>query len=482
MIKLATDCSGIGSPEEALKRLNIDFETVFSCEKDKFARQTYLANHQTTKMYEDMTARNNAEAPYSDLYIAGIPCQSFSLAGKRLGESDARGTLFYNFYDYVKHQQPKYFIIENVKGLLSMNNGSVFENWKQLLGRSENTHPFLFLHPESLEYNLHWEVLNSKRFGVPQNRERVFLIGIRKDLPNKFRFPVGFHLKKRLKDVLENSVDEKYYLSEKMVSYLIKNQDKRALPFITENEKFANFILKVYHKMPTDGQYLKVASMRGRYSETGTRFKKSEGPTEQHVELRDDNVTNTISTVTKDNFVIQLNKNKEFGDLPYQQNRYYDIKGISPTLNSSKGTGKNINIKINSATKKGYEIAKEGDSINFQNPTSKTRRGRVGVGVANTLDTSCSQAVIEDFRIRRLTPLECFRLQGYSDSFFYKSKYYSIKESNKILKENPKHKGKRILNNTERIERMSDSQLYQQAGNTITVDVIEAILNNLLTD
>src|SRR5690606_12498053 len=135
-----------------------------------------------------------------------------SMAGKRLGELDPRGLLFYDFYRYVKIQQPKYFIIENVKGLLSDANGATFQSWIQLLGRSENTHINMFNHPDSLEYNLHWKVLNSKDYGVPQNRERVFLVGIRKDLPNTFRIPIGWRLTNRLKDVLEPLVDEKYYL------------------------------------------------------------------------------------------------------------------------------------------------------------------------------------------------------------------------------------------------------------------------------
>jgi DNA (cytosine-5)-methyltransferase 1 len=111
-IKIATVCSGIGSPEQALKELDIPHEISFACEIDKYARQTYLANFTPNQMYTDLTAEEwDKPEQYSDLFIGGIPCQAFSLAGKRLGELDKRGLLFYDFYRYVKNQQPKVFII-----------------------------------------------------------------------------------------------------------------------------------------------------------------------------------------------------------------------------------------------------------------------------------------------------------------------------------------------------------------------------------
>jgi len=174
ILRVSTDCSGIGSPEQALKNLKTQYSVVFSCEKDKYARQTYLANFNPGKVFEDMTTRDNSDPElYSDLYIAGIPCQAFSLAGKRLGELDPRGLLFYNFYDYVKKQQPKAFIIENVKGLKSDNNGKTFRTWLDLLSDTVN-YQYQIPHEDSLLYNIHHTVLNSKDFGVPQNREREY--------------------------------------------------------------------------------------------------------------------------------------------------------------------------------------------------------------------------------------------------------------------------------------------------------------------
>ena len=120
MIKVSTFCSGIGSAEQAIKNLGLEHKVVLSAEIDKYARMSYLANHDTENMINDMTQCDYVgEQYYSDLNVSGLPCQSFSLAGLRLGENDSRGLLFYDFYRYVKNQQPKVFIIENVKGLIS---------------------------------------------------------------------------------------------------------------------------------------------------------------------------------------------------------------------------------------------------------------------------------------------------------------------------------------------------------------------------
>lgn len=450
-MKVATVCTGIGSPEMAIRNLGIEHEIVFGCEIDKYARQTYLENFNPGFMVDDMTKCDwEDEKYYSDLFIGGIPCQAFSLAGKRLGELDPRGLLFFDFYRYVKNQKPKYFIIENVKGLLSDNDGNTFQNWINLLGQSVNGDQFMFPHEDSLMYNLHWQVLNTKDYGLPQNRERVFLIGIRNDLPNSFVFPKGVPLKLRLKDILENEVDEKYYLSEKLIQ-----------GFISHTEK---------HKAKGNG----------------FEFKSTDG------------------------------------------------NCISKAITTRAGTRVDDNyLKVPSATASGYEIATEGDSINLEHPNSETRRGRVGKQVAQTLTTSCNQRVMigamrgrnpenpsdrttgaptqqmleinengtsncltsvqkdnlvvsytgiavhplskklefegfkdgnspallatdykapkciqySDYRIRKLTPLECFRLQGFPDSY-----------------KKP----------------VSNSQLYKQAGNSISVPVIQAILKNLL--
>ena len=356
MIKVGSDFSGVGAFNQALNRLKIEYKELFACDMDKYARQTFIHNYGEPEYYPTNVYDRDIPSQSLDIYMTSPPCQAFSLAGKRLGKDDKRGILFFNSHEFIKVNKPRYFIFENVKGLLSDDGGKTFQEWINMLGgRSVNGVPVLFPHEDSVEYHLYWKVLNAKEHGVPQNRERVFLIGIRDDSDNTFRWPVEESLSKRLKDVLEDEVDQKYFLSEKMVNVLKYHKN----PIIqSETPKNSACIHAAYFKMGgRDQQYL----------------------------------------------------------------------------------------KIKSATSKGYEKAKEGDSINFSVPNSETRRGRVGKGVAQTLDTGCNQGVYIN-KIRRLTPRECFRLMDFPDSFTWP---------------------------------VSDSQAYKQAGNSIVVRVLQKIIKNL---
>lgn len=421
MLKVGTVCSGIGSPEFALEDLAIPHRRVFACEIDKYAQKSYLANFNVDNMFTDMTKDDWTEH-YCDLLIGGIPCQAFSLAGKRLGELDPRGLLFYNFYNYLKKQQPKYFIIENVKGLLSDSGGKTFDNWLQLLSQSVNTHYNMFPHEDSLLYNVHWTVLNSKDFDVPQNRERVFIIGIRNDLPNNFRFPTGVPLTKRLKDVLESVVDEKYYLSDTMLEWLQSHSDKKQLEgagfkFSTRDVNgIGSAINARTFKMGIDDNYIEepkinvvgnvgngheaqnvydknglapcVREMHGKVtkiivsepailSQKRTDFGrltrkdyesgklKLDRKSIQELVPREDGISNTITSVQKDNLLIEpklefiagiktgklwLDNGKNLSRNFKSGNRIYDEKGISPALTSEGGGlgGKSGLIKVDS--------------------------------------------------------------------------------------------------------------------------------------
>jgi DNA (cytosine-5)-methyltransferase 1 len=324
------------------------------------------------------------------------PCQAFSLAGKRLGKNDKRGILFFNSLEFIEKNKPRFFIFENVKGLLSDDGGRTFSEWVNFLGgKSVNGAPVLFPYADAVDYHLYWKVLNAKHHGVPQNRERVFLIGIRDDIDNNFSFPAEEHLTKRLKDVLESEVDKKYFLSEKMLDCLFNHKSEKFqinTPVINETNE-ARTLRTEMAKMGRQDNFIKI-------------------------------VTNT-------------------NPCGYGQNgNIYNVHGISPTLSTNKGEG----IKIKSATSKGYEEATEGDSINFSVLNSETRRGRVGKGVAQTLDTACNQGILNNYQIRRLTPRECFRLMDFPDTFTWP---------------------------------VSDSQAYKQAGNSIVVNVLYKILKNL---
>jgi len=403
-IKVGSDFSGVGAFNQALMRLGVDFEEVFACDMDKYARQTFIHNYGEPAYYPTNVYERQIPAESLDIYMTSPPCQAFSLAGKRLGKEDKRGILFFNSHEFIQVNKPRYFIFENVKGLLSDDGGKTFSEWVNLLGgKSVNSNPVLFPYDDAVPYHLYWQVLNAKEHGVPQNRERVFLVGIRDDDDNNFRFPIEEPLTKRLKDVLEDEVDEKYFLSHERIATITNSE--RGIGWTDADKKdTANCVLTMYSKNPTDGEYL----------------------------------------------------------------------------------------KIKSGTSKGYEEATEGDSINFAVPNSETRRGRVGKGVAQILDTGCQQGVmigafrgrnpdnpsdrttgspteqrleinsegvsntltsvqkdnvvVENYKIRRLTPRECFRLMDFPDTFTWQ---------------------------------VSDSQAYKQAGNSIVVNVLYKILKNL---
>lgn len=363
-MKVGSDFSGVGAFDQALKRLGINFETVFACDMDKYARDTFIHNYGEPKYYPTNVYDREIPLESLDIYMTSPPCQAFSLAGKRLGKDDKRGILFFNSHEFIQVNKPRFFIFENVKGLLSDDGGKTFQEWINMLGgKSVNGLPVLFPVDEAVPYHLYWKVLNAKHHGVPQNRERVFLIGIRDDVDNSFQFPKEEHLSKRLKDVLEDDVDDKYFLSEKMLNGFVNHNENH-------NKKGTGFVFE-----PKD--------------------------------------ENQIANCLRAN------------------------AALCPTDNT---------LKVKSATLKGYEEAREGDSINFSVPSSETRRGRVGKGVAQTLDTSCNQGTLMKDRIRRLTPRECFRLMDFPDTFTWK---------------------------------VSDSQAYKQAGNSIVVNVLYKILKQL---
>ena len=371
-LKVGSDFSGVGAFNQALIRLGVDYEEIFACDMDKFARDTFIANYGEPKYYPTNVYDREIPSESLDIYMTSPPCQAFSVAGKRLGKEDKRGILFFNSLEFIKVNKPKYFIFENVKGLLSHDKdnkkekiGKTFNEWIDYLGgKSVNKVPVLFPKNDSVPYHLYWKVLNAKNHGVPQNRERVFLIGIRDDEDNKFDWPEEEILQKNLSNILEKEVDDKYFLSQKSIEHLIFHKEK--------------------------------------HDKKGTGF---------GVKLKDENC---IASTLRAN------------------------GALCPTDN---------HLKVNSATIKGYEEAKIGDSINFSVPNSKTRRGRVGKKVAQTLDTACNQGTLVEDRIRRLTPRECFRLMDFPDTFTWN---------------------------------VSDSQAYKQAGNSIVVNVLYKILKNIL--
>ena len=211
-IKILELFAGIGACSKALEKLNIPFEIVDAVEIDRYAIKSFNAIHGTS--FEQQDIKTWDKDVDVDLIMHGSPCQDFSLAGKQAGGDEGSGTrssLMYETIRIVKKLRPKYVIWENVKNLLSKKHRHNFDAYLETM--------------EKLGYKNYYQVLNAKDYGIPQNRERVFTISIRNDLEQAFEFPQKQELKLKLKDMLEDNVDEKYYLSEKMMNYVLDNND-----------------------------------------------------------------------------------------------------------------------------------------------------------------------------------------------------------------------------------------------------------------
>ena len=359
-------------------------ECIGFCEIDKFARASYKAIHNTEGEIElhDITTVTDEEIRnigHVDVICGGFPCQAFSIAGHRRGFEDTRGTLFFEIARFASILKPKYLFLENVKGLLNHDKGNTFKTILKAL--------------DGLGYDVEWQVLNSKNFGVPQNRERVFIIGHLRGERTRNVFPIG-----------------------------------------RESEQ-------------SDNQQSKIESI-GNVNPSGNGI-NGEVYSSQGLAP-----TLTTKTAQDRHGVVVENEIKKFGTIEPNFNDsgvIYETDGIAPTLRAYQGGNLEPKIRVKEATSQGYAEAEIGDSVNLSHPNSKTRRGRVGKQIANTLLTGESQGVVgPDFRIRKLTPRECWRLQGFPDWAFDKAQ-----------------------------EVNSNSQLYKQAGNSVTVNVIAAIAKEL---
>jgi len=191
MITIGTDCSGIEAPLQALIQLKIQFIQKWSCEIDKYARMSSEANYPKPEVsYTDMLKRDNTKLPHVDLYVCGFPCQAFSNMGNRLGTSDPRAKIIPKMIDTIKNCLPKICILENVRGFLNIENGNPM---RQLINEISK-----------LNYNIHYSLYNTKNYGLPQNRERVYFVCIRKDLQKKEYVKPKECAMKPFESILEN--------------------------------------------------------------------------------------------------------------------------------------------------------------------------------------------------------------------------------------------------------------------------------------
>ncbi|MFB5690208.1 DNA (cytosine-5-)-methyltransferase [Bacillus cereus] len=493
--------SGVGGFEQALNRLG--GKCVMSSEIDKFANQAYevLYGHKTVG---DITKVMAGNVPNHDVLVGGFPCPTFSVAGERDGmeyqctncghehlityeeykngvscpmckritePKDDRGLLFFEIARIAEAKQPRLLLLENVKGLISSAKGEVIRVIVETLN--------------GIGYMVDFNVLNSKFFGVPQNRERIFVVGILngKTEPWKiegnnvvakgkkrisayegvktfnFDWPSQDTVTTRLRDILEGEVDERYYLSKDKTTKLIAQLEETKVERRANTEphmighvdlKGHDAIKRVYS---AEGVSPTLTTMGG-----GHREPKIAEP---QVIARGEDVSLCLISRYTAGPRIDKKMNTHILEevrplltpdcIEKRQNRRRFKENDEPsfTLTAQNRNG----VAIHEATKQGYTIAEVGDSINVQFPNSKTRRDHVGKGVAQTLETSCNQATLtSSYRIRKLTPKECFRLQGFPDSEFDRLVGAGI----------------------------SNSQLYKMAGNAVTVNVIEAIGSCLL--
>lgn len=459
MLKILSLFSGIGAFEKALERQGIEYQLVNYCEIDKYASKAYSLIHNVSEQMNlgDITKINIDELNDDiDLLTYAFPCQDISVAGRQNGfEKDGKTTrsgLFFEALRIIEGTKPKVAICENVKNLTS----NKFSKEFSIVLRSL----------EEAGYNNYWKVLNAKQFGIPQNRERVFIVSIRKDIDSgDFKFPEPFELKLRLKDMLENTVEEKYFLSDQFLKGLKQhnqNHHKKGTGFIWKpktGDETANCLRENAALCPTDNTVI-VAS-RGRYDENGN--------VEQYIEPKLIQVGQIYGTEREPN---------------PQAGRVYDANGLSPTMDTCSGGNRMPKV-----------IVQEIDAVNpMPDGTCRTIKHQyANTSIANTVRTGSMGVTmvseklpgdieqneknkvynIKDkhvnlsgrdgnernypvnlkdgsYRIRKLTPRECFRLMGFDDSDFDKV------EGN-----------------------LSNSQLYKMAGNSIVVNVLEEIYKQL---
>lgn len=464
-IRVASLFSGIGGFEtgifNALGKDNVD--VVFSSEIDKYANQAYEILY-GDKTSGDITLVHEKDVPDHDFLVGGFPCQAFSVSGKRLGFEDTRGTLFFEIARIAKEKQPKVMLLENVKGLVSHNKGETLQTIIRTLCE--------------IGYSVDFQILNSKFFSVPQNRERIFIVAVKDGKQEEwtiskkksgideakkklqeiegiksfnFEFPEQLKVEKCIRDILEADIDEKYYMSKERIKQFVQkeissNGDIQKIGYIKNNRE-QNRVHNTEGVMPTI-----TANNQGGRRPGG-------------LIAEEDKKMSQIGYIDKN----------------AQGNRVYSVDGIGPTVSSQTGGAggsgggvfaieddrlkKMIQEDIQdivSKSRKNTEISinfkENGDIRPHRNDPRKSGISELNINhednVSFTVTASHSPKIYGEttfYRIRKLTPLECFRLQSFPDKYYHK------------LKENG----------------ISDSQLYKMAGNAVTTNVIQSIVNQM---
>ena len=374
--------SGVGGFRHGLELAGM--KCIGFCEKDKFARKSYEAMYDTKGewFHDDITTIDPTRLPKADLWCAGSPCQNVSIAGKRAGLYGERSGLFFTFVELIKSQKeedkPEWVLLENVKGLLSSGGGRDYLDYLSILDESG--------------YDLEWQVFNSKDYGVPQNRERIYTIGHLRRKGRRQVLPISRESSSHLKQLVGG-----------MQSYRVYDPSGIATTLVGEGGGLgAKTGLYLIDQSLTEPKLtVEARCLTARYTAGATK------------------------RTAMNSGVLE----------------------VQPILTQG--------IKVRNGTKQGYQLAVVGDSVDLSYPSSLTRRARVGRGIAHNLSCSCQMGAVvwkgRVVKIRRLTPKECFRLQGFSDDLFEKAKAVN-----------------------------SDAQLYKQAGNGVTVPVVLYYHQNII--
>ena len=405
--------AGVGMARMGMEQAG--FKCVYTCEFDKHKRKEYEIIHGNIPEGCDVRDVRAADIPRADVWFFGAPCQDFSLAGLRKGLGGDRSSLIGEVFRLIEEKaedKPEWLVYENVKGMLSSNNG-----WDFLS---------ILLAMDGLGYDIEWQTLNTKDFGIPQNRERVYTIG-----------------------------------------HLRTSGSKQILPITSTDGKDSNTKINIVGS--TDPNK-KIQQRKYIYGDDGL-------------------MGCLTATDYKEPKIVQVGRLSNSNRDNSSRYRVYETDGLSPCLNTMQGGGREPHVLVKSATMGGYEKATIGDSINLAFPNSTTRRGRVGKEVAQTLDRSCNQGVIvkacitpdriekrqngrrfkedgepmftltkqdihgvfiqdgEEYVIRKLTPKECMRLQGVPDEY-----------TDKLIQAG-----------------ISDSQIYKAAGDGLSVPIAKEI-------
>lgn len=367
-MKVLSLFTGIGAFEKALKNIGIDYELIGFSEIDKYAIKSYCAIHNVSeeKNLGDITKIDITKLPKNiDLITHGSPCQDFSVAGKQAGGDLGTGTrssLMWNTINIVTYCKPKYVIWENVKNLLSKKHRHNFDSYLSIM--------------ESLGYNNYYEVLNAKDYGIPQNRERVYTVSIRKDIDNgNFVFPEKEELKLRLKDMLEDKVDEKYFLNNLQIEKIKSSKFVQEKKRIQEKE-YCDTILARDWKDP---KCIQVAKLEKDVTNEWIADIVLDVPitTVEHWFRKDDSFAiptpniwfklKEFLNIKTDEFDKSIMTFEEKEGVYEKADRIYDEEGLAPTL------------------------------------------------------TQQNEKILNNTIIRKLTPKECWRLMGFSDKDFEKA-------------------------------------------------------------